>query len=81
MEINVGKWGNSLGLRIPSRLAQELKLVEGSRILIKRVRGALVLEPIDLAVRPTLDDLLARVNPANSHSEFDWSGAVGKEAW
>ena len=42
MELQVGKWGNSLAVRLPNGLVKELSIVEGS-ILRTEVLGAQLL--------------------------------------
>ncbi|MEO8250642.1 MAG: AbrB/MazE/SpoVT family DNA-binding domain-containing protein [Burkholderiales bacterium] len=32
MELQVGKWGNSLAIRLPARFARELQVEEGSAV-------------------------------------------------
>lgn len=46
MKANVARWGNSLALRIPSRLASSHHLIEGSGIEIFEDAGELKLRPI-----------------------------------
>lgn len=80
MKQQVKKWGNSLSIRIPKRVAEELHLQPDSEVELS-VRGSrLVIEPI---VRPvySLDELLSDISPENLHDETDWGPAVGKEVW
>lgn len=80
METFVKRWGNSLALRIPRPLAQEVGLEEDSSVRILVEQGRLVVTPIR---RPsyTLEALLAHVTPQNLHGEVSTGGAVGGEAW
>lgn len=79
MNAQVGKWGNSLAVRIPGAYAKELDLEEGAELEVTRVDGGLLLRPRKPAY--TLDQLLARITPENIHGETDWGSAVGREAW
>ena len=79
MNTQVGKWGNSLAVRIPGTYAKELDLEEGTELEVTRVDGGLLLRPRKRAY--TLDELLARITPENIHGETDWGPAVGREAW
>jgi antitoxin MazE len=36
LELSVGRWGNSLAVRLPAELARELGLVEGSTVEVER---------------------------------------------
>ena len=79
MNTQVGKWGNSLAVRIPGTYAKVLDLEEGTELEVTRVDGGLLLRPRKTAY--TLDELLARITPENIHGETDWGPAVGREAW
>jgi antitoxin MazE len=79
MNTQVGKWGNSLAVRIPAAYAKELKLEDGAELEVTRVEGGLLL---CLPKREyTLEELLAQITPENIHGETDWGPAVGREAW
>ncbi|GBC95885.1 Antitoxin MazE [bacterium HR16] len=80
METHVKKWGNSLALRIPRPLAEEVGLEENSLVRVMIKEGKLVIVPI-ARVRYALDALLAEVTPQNLNSEVDTGAAVGGEAW
>ncbi len=45
MNAQVGKWVNSLPVRIPRTYARELGLAEGAELELTRVDGALLLRP------------------------------------
>lgn len=80
MRVRVQKWGNSLALRIPRSFAAETALDPGSEVDLTLEQGRLVVTPLpEPAYR--LDDLLARVTPANLHAELDPGPSVGDEAW
>jgi antitoxin MazE len=79
MKIQVGKWGNSLAVRIPGVYAHELDLHEGAEIDVTRVNGGLLLRPKKHAY--TLDELLEQIHPENIHGQTDWGSAQGREAW
>ena len=79
MNAQVGKWGNSLAVRIPGSYAKELNLEEGVELEMTRVDGGLLLRPRKREY--TLDELLQQINPENIHGETGWGTAVGREAW
>ena len=54
MHTQVGKWGNSLAVRIPGTYAKELDLEEGMDLEVTRVDGGLLLRPRKRAY--TLDE-------------------------
>ena len=80
MEARIGKWGNSLALRIPQSLATRVGLTFNSTVeLIPRGEELViaVVKPPDTE----LDVLLAGVTETNLHGEMDTGPAVGGEAW
>src|SRR5579862_4477060 len=83
MNIQIGKWGNSLGLRIPGPLAKELGLHDGSEIDLQHVDGALVLRPVapEQEYIFKLEELLACISPETIHPETSWGEPEGNEAW
>jgi antitoxin MazE len=57
MKVELRKWGNSLGLRIPSKLAQSLGLDENSVVELIEVEDQLILRKKE----PTLEEILASI--------------------
>ena len=80
MQTKVQKWGNSLGVRIPRSLAEEVGLGAGTEVSLSAKDGELVLRPF-VASRLRLADLLADVTPENIHISIDMGDAVGAEAF
>lgn len=80
MKTKISKWGNSLALRIPSRLAASHHLAEGSDIEIVEDADGLKLCPIP-AKTFSLDELLAGITEETIHGEFDTGLIEGKEHW
>lgn len=76
----VQKWGNSLALRIPSALAKDAELRQGTVVEVKAVRGRLVVAP-KKERRVTLAGLLKGVTKANRPKTVAWGRPVGEEAW
>jgi antitoxin MazE len=76
----VKKWGNSLAIRIPLGVAQNLGLAIDSNVQITSDGNIATLKP-EKQHKVTLDELLDKVTPENIHSEFDWGKPVGKEIW
>jgi antitoxin MazE len=76
MRTTITKWGNSLALRLPRHLAEEVKLVEGATVSLEIEDGSLRVTPI----RPKfkLSELLAGERHAG---EYNWGEAKGDEGW
>ena len=79
MNTQLGKWGNSLAVRIPGAYVKELALEEGMELEVTRKDGGLLLRP--RKHQYTLTELLAQITPENIHGETDWGPAVGQEPW
>ncbi len=76
----VTKWGNSLGVRIPSVLAKQIELTEGMQVGISVVDGKLVIAP-ENRKKYTLEELLDGMTPDRCHSEVEMGAPVGNEIW
>ncbi|WP_257125373.1 AbrB/MazE/SpoVT family DNA-binding domain-containing protein [Bhargavaea cecembensis] len=75
--MKIQKWGNSLGLRIPAALAQQINLTEGTEVTLTiESNQALLVKPIE--TEPTLEELLAMITPDNRHEELELA-VVGNE--
>jgi antitoxin MazE len=77
MEILVKKWGNSLGIRIPKIIANDLSLKDGLKVKIEDKNGSIIISPVS----NSLNELLAQITPENIHSEIKSGNPVGNEAW
>ena len=77
MQVQISKWGNSLGVRVPKDVAAKLGLTEGSRVDISVEGDRLVIS----TRRPvfTLDELLVGMTPESMRDAFDWGPDVGRE--
>ena len=79
MTTTIQKWGNSLALRIPSSLAKDIHLHQGSVVDMAVVEGKMVLKP-KRERKYSLSQMLKGITKTNRHSEHEWGGPVGKEA-
>jgi antitoxin MazE len=77
MQVQVARWGNSLGVRLPKELAVRLGIAEGSRVEMQAEQDRIVIS----VARPvyTLDELLVGTTPEAMHEAFDWGDDVGRE--
>lgn len=75
--VKLQKWGNSLGLRIPASLAQQINIKEGTEVTVSiDSNQVLLVKPIE--TEPTLEELLLKITPENRHIEADF-GEEGNE--
>lgn len=77
MQVQVARWGNSLGVRLPKELAARLGRTEGSRVETQAERDRIVIS----AARPlhTSEELLVGMTPEAVRDAFDWGEDVGRE--
>jgi antitoxin MazE len=78
MQTRVQKWGNSLGVRIPRSLAEQIGLGAGTEVSLSAKNGELVVKPA-LPARLSLDELLTGVTADNLHSSVDTGEPIGVE--
>lgn len=76
MRIRLTKWGNSIGIRLPKIFAMDMGMHAGDEIRVD-IRD----QSIILSKEETLDDLVARIDAKNIHSETDTGVTRGKEVW
>lgn len=79
MPTTLQRWGNSLAVRLPRPLLDQLGVregaqlelrVEGERLVITRARR-----------RPSLQDLLFGYTAEDRPGEVDWGQPAGREIW
>lgn len=79
MRAKLQKWGNSLALRIPKAIAEELKTGQGSEVDIISKEGCLVVKPI--MPEKSIEVLLEKITAENTHEPIDFGKLKGKEIW
>ena len=79
MRARVSRWGNSLAIRIPAAVTQEVQLDNGSMVELSVEQGRLLVTPVRQAYR--LEDLVGGITDENRHDETDWGAPVGNETW
>ena len=80
MKARVQKWGNSLGIRIPKGLAQEVALETDSEVDLSKRDGTIIISPVRQK-STSLRQLLSKVTEANLHGEISTGSTEGREAW
>lgn len=78
--LDIKHWGNNLGVRLPAAVAREAKLHADQRVRVVVVKGKVVITPIADAPL-TLEQRLARFDPARHGGEAMAAEAVGAERW
>lgn len=81
MKVKVAKWGNSLAIRLPKRLADELGLAAGRTVDLEKHGSGLAINPAAPKIPYyRLEDLLAQIKPGDKPPPLvDWGPDVGAE--
>ena len=74
----VQTWGNSLAVRIPAALANQLSVTSGSEVNLSVSNGALLVKPATRR-KYRLSELLKDCRPKQLHGEVDFGADVGRE--
>ena len=79
MIASIQKWGNSLAVRIPKPLAENLGVSEGTQVTITTDEGRLMICPSAPVYK--LENLLKGITRKNLHPETDTGAPQGGEVW
>ncbi len=80
MKTVVQKWGDSLALRIPRTVADEIALGEGHAVDLQVMKGRLVIAPVTKK-RYELSDLVSAMTAKNRHALMESGRPRGRESW
>jgi antitoxin MazE len=80
MTAAIAKWGNSLAIRIPQAIAEQVQIQAGSAINIDIIDGKIVLTP-HRRKKYTLDELLDGMTSDHLHPVISTGVSVGNEVW
>lgn len=75
MAVTLQKWGNSVGVRLPKPMLEQVGLEEGAQVDVLVEGDHLVIR----RKRLRLADLLAECKPENRPDPVDWGPPVGRE--
>jgi antitoxin MazE len=76
MVVAVKKWGNSLGVRIPKKIASKIDLYEGNEIELSVKNDTINIKKAK--PKETLESILSGITKDNKHQEIQ-TDTVGKE--
>mgnify|MGYP000185425633 CR=1 FL=1 len=77
MQMKVAKWGNSIGIRIPQKVAEQAKIKDGSIVEIEIDNETIKIKKRELS----LEKLLDAITSENLHKEISTGSPVGGEIW
>lgn len=78
--LDIKHWGNNLGVRLPAAVAREAHLHADQRVRVSVEDGRVVISPLADAM-PSLEERLARFDPARHGGEVMAGEALGAERW
>jgi antitoxin MazE len=78
MQTVARKWGNSLGIRIPKLISEQIDIHDGSAVNIELLNDTLI---IKAEKKYNLEGLLIRIDDGNIHKEISFGYPKGKEIW
>ena len=78
----VAKWGNSMGLRLPSQYLKELHISLNDSVECEMKAGSIVITPIKKKKRYTMKELLSKLpDDFENEKEVNWGKPEGGEVW
>ena len=79
MKVKIEKWGDGLGIRLPSELVADSGLSKGQVVEISVKNDAVELQKASPIRRYSLEELVAQMKPENEPPLVDWGPDVGAE--
>jgi antitoxin MazE len=79
MRAQLVKWGNSHAVRLPKRMLEQAKILEGATLELAVRDGKI--EISKAGPKLTLQALIDGITPENCHGEVAWGARRGKEQW
>lgn len=73
----ISPWGNSHGVRLPRDVLEEAGIPPNADVTIRAETGRILIEPVK--PKPTLDELLARIESGAATREVDFGPPIGRE--
>ena len=80
MEAKLQKWGNSLGIRIPSSMLKSLNIKTNDILNIELDDDKIVIS-VPQKKKISLEERFKKYNGENLAKNFSWDESVGKEIW
>lgn len=81
MTVNIQKWGNSQGIRIPKHMLEDLAWSDNETVDIMIEDRKIVIERTRPSQKKNIVELFEGFNGKYDASEFDWGEPSGREAW
>ncbi len=79
MATTIQKWGNSLGIRVPKSVAEQVDLRRGTQVEFDTAGGVLTIRPSRRRRQYTLASLLAKAKGPSPHRKLAIDAPMGRE--
>lgn len=82
MQTELGKWGNSIALRIPAKVVKDMGVTAGSSVEITQKGNQLILtpsKPKKISRKERLARMIADLDKYGPDELLDWGPDVGRE--
>lgn len=80
VEIKLQKWGNSLGIRIPSNILKSLNLKTNDIVDIKEEDDKIIITKLEKKSF-SLKQRIKEYEGKNLSKDFEWDNPQGREIW
>lgn len=80
MEARLQKWGNSVGIRIPSNILKSLNLKPNDTIELIQIEEKIIISK-SKKKKISLEERFENYNGVNLAKEFEWDEPQGREIW
>lgn len=81
MTVNIQKWGNSQGIRIPKHMLDDLAWSETETVDISIDDGKIVIERFRAQERKNIKELFEGFKGKYEPEDIDWGEPSGGEVW
>ena len=81
MTVNIQRWGNSQGIRIPKYMLDDLLWSDNETVDITIENGKIVIERTSPSQKKNIVELFEGFNGKYDAEEFDWGEPSGREVW
>ncbi|MBU3677980.1 MAG: AbrB/MazE/SpoVT family DNA-binding domain-containing protein [Candidatus Kapabacteria bacterium] len=81
MKARIQKWGNSMALRIPKIVIDEMGLGDNRLVELHLQDGELIVRAVETPDPYALVDLVKDITPETRHQIIEFDGPQGKEVW
>ena len=82
MTIQIVKWGNSQGVRLPKAILDSVGLAPGDTAELRLEDNRIIIERLPQQTHQTLEERVkAYGKKLGPYSEYNWGEPVGQEVW